>query len=181
MQMFATPMDTTETTAAGGDRGYSFTEVLVAVVLTGTIVLAIVGAMFAVVRVSKQNDDATKVQAVLGRAADELNGIDYQACPEESAVPEYENVSDRAAASVDWDPSTVTITDYRYWNPDTETWDETNSIQGTECNPAVGYTSSKNLQKLTVEVTSPNGNVVRSIDVVKSNLLLEDGTDVSAP
>jgi type II secretory pathway pseudopilin PulG len=163
------------------DAGYSLVEVLVAVVLTGTIVMAIVGAMFAVVRVSGQNDDATKVQAVLGRAADELNGIDYLACPEASLPSAYDNVSDRAADSVGWGPSTVEITAFRYWNPDTEQWDTTNSIQGSECNPAVGYTSSKNLQKLTIEVTSPSGNVVRSIDIVKSNLLLEDGTNVSNP
>lgn len=161
------------------DAGYSLIEVLVGVVLTGTIVLAIVGAMFAVVRVSSQNDDATKVQAVLGRAADELNGVAYLACPEASLPSVYEVVSDRAAASVGWEPTTVKIIAFRYWNPDTELWDTTNSIQGTDCNPAVGYTSSKNLQKMTIEVTSSTGNVVRSIDVVKSNLLLEDGNYVS--
>lgn len=167
------------TTSKHDDRGYSLTEVLVAVALTGTIVLSIVGAMFAVVRVSGQNDDATKVQAVLGRAADELNGIAYQPCPQDEAVPIYENVADRAADSVDWGPSTVMITEYRYWNPDTSSWDTNNSIQGSDCNPAVGYTSSKNLQRLTIQVTSPSGNVTRSIDVVKSNLIIEDGASAT--
>ena len=73
----------------------------------------------------------------------------------------------------------VAIVDYQYWNPDTESWDDNNSIQGTDCNPNVGLTTSKTLQKLTIQATSPGGNYTATIDIVKSDIHPKEIKDVS--
>jgi prepilin-type N-terminal cleavage/methylation domain-containing protein len=64
------------------DHGYTLIEMLVAICLMGTIVLSIMGGMWAVVRASRQNDDRAKVQAVLGAAGDGISNYRYIACPE---------------------------------------------------------------------------------------------------
>jgi prepilin-type N-terminal cleavage/methylation domain-containing protein len=160
------------------DGGYTLIEMLIAVVLMGTIVLAIMGGMWAVVRASAQNDERAKVGAVLGAAGDGISNYRYIACPE---VDEgYEQFGQKAAASVGWPLSTVSIIDYQYWNPDTESWDDNNSIQGADCNPNVGLTTSKTLQKLTIRATSPGGGYSATIDIVKSDIRPKEVKDVSA-
>ena len=160
------------------DRGYTLVEMLVAIVLMGSIVLAIMGGMWAVVRASAQNDQRAKVGAVLGAAGDGISNYRYIACPE---VDEgYEEFAQKAASSVGWPLDSVAIVDYQYWNPDTRTWDDNNSIQGADCNPSVGLTTSKTLQKLTIVATAPGGGYSATIDIVKSEIRPKEVKDVSA-
>lgn len=161
----------------GDDRGYTLIEMLIAIVLMGSIVLAIMGGMWAVVRASAQNDERAKVAAVLGAAGDGISNYRYIACPEVNEG--YEEFAQKAAASVGWPLSSVSIVDYQYWNPDTESWDDNNSIQGSDCNPNVGLTTSKTLQKLTIQATSPGGNYTATIDIVKSDIRPKEIKDVS--
>jgi len=159
------------------DRGYTLVEMLVAIVLMGTIVLSIMGGMWAVVRASRQNDVRAKTQAVLGAAGDGISNYRYIACPEVDQG--YEEFGQKAAASVGWPLESVEIVDYQYWNPDTGTWDDNNSIQGTDCNPNVGLTTSKTLQKLTIRATSPGNDYSATIDIVKSDIRPKEIKDVS--
>lgn len=161
------------------DRGYTLVEIVISIALMGTIVMSIMGGMWAVVRVARQNDDRAKVQAVLGSAADRIGNYQYVPCPEDANS--YQVIGEAAAAAVGWEASTVQIVDYQFWDPDTGSWAETNSIQGTECNQSVGLTTSKTLQKLTVEVTSPAGSYSTSLDVVKSDIRPKEVKDASAP
>lgn len=160
------------------DGGYTLVEMLVSIVLMGTIVLAIMGGMWAVVRASAQNDQRAKIGAVLGAAGDGISNYRYIACPEVDQG--YEEFGQKAAASVGWPLSSVAIIDYQYWNPDTGTWDDNNSIQGSDCNPNVGLTTSKTLQKLTIRATSPGGDYSATIDIVKSDIRPKEIKDVSA-
>ncbi len=151
------------------DGGYTLTEMLVATALMGTIVLAIVGGMWAVVRASRQNDERAKVQAVLGAAADSVVSYLHVYCPEVNNV--YLGYAQDGAEAVGWADSTVQIIDYQYWNPDTLTWDDTNSIQASdECSQKVGFTTNRTLQKLTIQVTSPSGEYRSRLDIVKSDV-----------
>lgn len=160
------------------DRGYTLVEMLVAIMLMGSIVLAIMGGMWAVVRASSQNDQRAKVGAVLGAAGDGISNYRYIACPE---VDEgYEQFGQKAAASVGWPLESVEIVDYQYWNPETGSWDQNNSIQGDDCNPSVGLSTSKTLQKLTIVATSPGGGYSATIDIVKSDIRPKEVKDVSA-
>jgi prepilin-type N-terminal cleavage/methylation domain-containing protein len=159
------------------DRGYTLIEMLVAIALMGSIVLAIMGGMWAVVRASAQNDERAKVGAVLGAAGDGISNYRYIACPEVDGG--YEEFAQKAAASVGWPLGSVAIVNYQYWNPDTRNWDENNSIQGADCNPNVGLTTSKTLQKLTIRATSPSGSYSAAIDIVKSDIRPKEIKDVS--
>src|SRR6188474_1017269 len=120
------------------DAGYTLVEMLVAILLMGSIVLAIMGGMWAVVRASSQNDARAKVQAVLGAAGDGITNYGHINCPEEGEG--YEQFGQKAAAAVGWPSSVVQIIDYKYWNPATNNWDDNNSVQGAECNQAAGLT-----------------------------------------
>jgi type II secretory pathway pseudopilin PulG len=171
----------------GADSGYSLAEILVAVVLMGSIIVAIMGAMWAVVRSSAQNDDLAKVQAVLGSAADRIANYKYLECPEQAEqYPDYNAVSyarvgKAAVESVGWPDSTIEIIDYQFWNPTTSSWQDSNTIQGTDCNETVGLTTSKTMQKITIRVTAPSGNSSSTIDIVKSDIQPKEIRDVSTP
>ncbi len=160
------------------DDGYTLVEMLVAIVLMGSIVLSIMGGMWAVVRASRQNDERAKVGAVLGSAGDGISNYRYIACPEIDQG--YEEFGQKAAASVGWPLSSVAIIDYQYWNPDTESWDDNNSIQGADCNELIGLTTSKTLQKLTIRATSPSGGYSSTIDIVKADIRPKEIKDESA-
>jgi len=114
----STDDDRDATADAAGDRGYTLVEMLVAIILMGTIVLAIMGGMWAVVRASAQNDERAKVQAVLGAAGDGISNYRYIACPE---VDEgYEPFGQKAAAAVGWPLDSVEIVEYQYWKTETK-------------------------------------------------------------
>ena len=161
------------------DGGYTLVEMLIAIILMGSIVLSIMGGMWAVVRASNQNDERAKVQAVLGAAGDGISNYRYIACPEEDGG--YEEFGQKAAAAVGWPLESVEITNYQYWNPDIDGWAESNSIQGTDCNPNVGLTTSKTLQKLTIQATAPGGGYSTTIDIVKADIRPKEIKDVSTP
>ena len=161
------------------DGGYTLVEMLVAIILMGSIVLSIMGGMWAVVRASNQNDERAKVQAVLGAAGDGISNYRYIACPETDGG--YEEFGQKAAAAVGWPLESVEITNYQYWNPDINGWAESNSIQGTDCNPNVGLTTSKTLQKLTIQATAPGGGYSTTIDIVKADIRPKEIKDVTTP
>lgn len=164
------------------DGGYTLTEMLVATVLMGTVILAIVGGMWAVVRASRQNDERAKTQAVLGAAADYLVAYLPVRCPLAIDPNPYLGQAQQAAAAVGWEGTTVQITKIEYWNPELNgyegDWEPVSSI---DCNPAIGYTPDRTMQLVTVEVTSPSGQYVSKVDVVKADVRAEEVKDVSAP
>jgi prepilin-type N-terminal cleavage/methylation domain-containing protein len=164
------------------DAGYTLTEMLVATVLMGTIILAIVGGMWAVVRASRQNDERAKTQAVLGGAADYLVAYLPVRCPQTMETNPYLGQAQQAAGAVGWPETTIRITEIKYWNPDLNSgngdWQAVNPV---DCNPAIGYTPDRTMQLVTVSVTSPSGQYTSEIDVVKADIRAEEVKDVSTP
>ncbi len=163
------------------DSGYTLTEMLVATVLMGTVILAIVGGMWAVVRASRQNDERAKTQAVLGAAADYLVAYLPVRCPQSFTPNPYLSQAQQAAEAVGWDETTVSITEMKYWDPEANgyegDWDSVDAL----CNPSIGYTPDRGMQLVTVQVMSPSGQYSSKVDVVKSNIQAEEVKDVSAP
>ncbi len=94
----------------------------------------------------------------------------------------YLGQAQQAAAAVGWDGSTVSITEIKYWNPELNgnegDWQTVNSL---DCNPSIGYTPNRTMQLVTVQVTSPSGQYVSKVDVVKADIRAEEVKDVSAP
>lgn len=142
------------------DRGITLVEVVVAIALTGGVVVAILGAVFSVVRSTNQNEQATRIQAVVGAAADQLNSVEWEPCPDGS--DRYDNAVAAAADRIGWDPSTVTIEAIDHWDVVAATW-------SSECNGAASLGTSETLQRVTIRVTTPDGLQDKTFEIVKSN------------
>jgi prepilin-type N-terminal cleavage/methylation domain-containing protein len=158
---------------AHGDEGFSLIETVVAVALLGISVASIMGGLFSATRVSRIGNDKAKVEAVLSSAVDRLTGWAYLPCPAQDTSGGYLPVVQAASGAVKWPASTVSIVDVAYWNPTgpgTGTWSASNALGGTECNQAVGLTTSRTLQKVTIRVSAPDGLNARQIEVVKSDV-----------
>jgi type II secretory pathway pseudopilin PulG len=157
-----------------GDGGYSFPEILVALVLMGTVMVAVMAGMFTAIRASSISDDAADLDAVLGAAADSLNDALFIACPEETTPNAYEQFAQVGADALGWDHSTVRIVDVLYWDPTTapgdQRWLETNGIGGAQCDSTVWLSSSKTMQKVIVEATTPTGSETRRLEVVMTDI-----------
>ena len=168
----ATP-DTEQRTT---DRGLSLVEVLVAVTLVGMIAVAIMGGLWAIIRVSSFSDDQAKVSSVLGSASDRVANFAYSACPETldgdgNPTNVYQGIARGAVDGVDWHPSTVTVTEMEYWEPGVG-WSPTNGL-GSDCNSQTGLTEASAMQKVTITVTSESGKYSLSHDVIKTPVVAD--------
>ena len=141
-----------------GDRGNSLVEVLMAVILTSVAIIPLMGASWALVRNSAQNRSSTKVETVLNNAADRVN----------RAIPgcDYHIYYEAAAMAEGWQPSQATAT-YQYFvaNPNA-------TLPGTWVNGACpnGVRPEGLVQMVRISVTSADGRVTRTIQVVKSDV-----------
>lgn len=167
------------------DRAFTLTEVLVSIVLMGTVITVILSAIFTLIRVSSSGNDAAKVEAVLTSAADRLAGWAYLSCPEANDSG-YDVIVSAAADDVHWThDNAIVIKMIRYWDPllgattDAATdphpadggWADTNALVGSDgCGEDVNFTTTRTLQQVTIEARSPDGAIVRQLEVVKSNV-----------
>jgi Tfp pilus assembly protein PilV len=147
------------------DRGVSFVEVLVAIVLLGTVVVAVLAGVRATIIASTVDRDHTTATAWLQSASDVLYGVTRSEC---SSLPDvidsYEAVVQATPNSESWDPSRIQITDVKFWDG--------NAFQ-TSCNA-----QTKTLQLISLRVVDLDGSVLESIDVIKGG---EIGEVPSAP
>lgn len=162
------------------DVGTTLVEVLVAIVLMGTIVVAVIGGIQGVIQASSSNNQQAAAEAVLVSASDRLRAADYVPCPDVDG--DYGHLSDAAAATVGWGPNQVQIINIEYWDATAGgptasgdfieadgAWASGNSLSTPSgCQSDINLTTSRTLQKLTIQVSSPDGSTVRTIEVVKS-------------
>jgi len=139
-----------------GDRGSSLVEVLMAVVLTAIAIVPLMGASWALVRNSARN--STQVETVINNAADRVNrapaGCDYSIYVQAASMAEG------------WSPNQASAT-YKYFVPGVDA-----ATQGSWSTGACpnGVRPAGLVQLVRVTVTSPDGIVTRSIQVVKSDV-----------
>jgi len=155
------------------DGGFSLIEMIVAVSLMGIAAVSILGGLWSATRVSRIGNDKAKVEAVLSSATDRLTGWAYLPCPAQDANGGYLPVIQAASATVGWPGSTVAILGIQYWSPTgdaTGSWSSQNGLGGSDCNPAVGLTNARTLQKVTIRVTAPDGRTSRQLEVVKNDV-----------
>ena len=56
-------------------------------------------------------------------------------------------------------------------NPADGGWADTNALVGSDgCGEDVNFTTTRTLQQVTIEARSPDGAIVRQLEVVKSNV-----------
>ena len=159
----------------GRDRGTTFVEILVSIVLLGTAVGGTLTALRATVVSGERDNGQAEAQAWLLVAEDALYRTPYYSCadpgPGEDGLPgmdegdilfEYERAVSLAPRPPGWGSATIQIPILRFWQKSdgVELWD-----------PACPVDSSpirQSAQLVDVYVLSPDGAVGKTIQVVKS-------------
>lgn len=156
------------------DGGYSLVEILVSLVLMGTVMVAVMAALFSAIHASAINDDEATLDAALGAAADGLGDALFVPCPEAVTPNAYEQYVDLGASAVGWPAGAVTVVDVEYWNPAVGQWAASNGVSGSECDSAVWLSTAKAMQKIDVRAETPNGAASRTIEVVVTDMRPEN-------
>lgn len=91
-----------------GDDGFSLVEVIIAIALMGSVILALINATFTSVKASSSARESAEIQTVLQNAADRVNRAD-PGC-------DYLLAVQAAALSKGWQASQATAT-YQYYVP----------------------------------------------------------------
>jgi prepilin-type N-terminal cleavage/methylation domain-containing protein len=139
-----------------GDAGFSLIEVLMAVILVGTAFVAILGGLRMLLLGSSINRQHAQAEAIAVSAAEELKAVDHAACAGATDAGYLAAVRSPNIVIPDgWDAqSAIRITQVQYW--DGSGW-------GSTCYDANGL----HLQRVTVEVESPDGRATENIEVLK--------------
>lgn len=139
-----------------GDGGMTLVEILVTIVITGTLVAAVVSATFTVVAVSGRSFTAAEVETVLINASDRITRAP-QLC-------DYEAYVDAAALAEKWDPSLISVVVERLVS---NTGNLSSDWEPQTCPADV---APFDVQRLTITVTDPGGRITRDLTVVKSSV-----------
>lgn len=146
---------------ARADAGFSLVEMVVTVTLMGVAMMPILIAALSLVKTSSYNRNATKVETVLANAADRLNRA-----TESCQTANYQGVLEAALAVPKW-PAELVTAEYSYFVPGPTVSDVGTWSTGL-CPPNV---LAKDLvQMVKITVTSPDGTIHRSMQVVKSKI-----------
>ncbi len=150
------------------DAGVSFIEVLVAIVLLGTVVIATLTGLHAAIIGTQVDEDHARAYAWLQAASDEIYDAAYLACSSTitaaQIVTSYQTAANGATRPNDWPTGTATIT--------------VNSVQflsrsgsddlwGTNC-AADNVGSPIYPQLVTITVKDPSLQFSATIEVIKS-------------
>lgn len=139
------------------DDGFSLVEVVITIVLMATVLIAIMNAAIGGIEASSAATDVAQIETVLQNAADRVNRAPLKC--------DYSIYVEAAAQVAGWDPGQATAT-YRWYRPGTDAT-ATGSWNDGACSVGV---AGKDVQLVTIRITSPNGRVTRSMQVVKSNV-----------
>ena len=153
------------------DAGVSLIEVLIAVVLLGTVVVATLGTLFATINASALDRDHANAHAWMQTAADMLYARELISC--DSMDPgnpandmalikaEYEATIQQTENPEEWPSANIEIINLEWWSIDilptglgVEAW-------GTQCD-----SGDTNLQKIELQVRAEDGRIVEEVEVI---------------
>lgn len=144
------------------DSGQSLVEVLIAIVLTGTLAVAGMITLRASIVGSTLDRDHANAHAWLQTASDVLYGAAREDCGTEAAstaaavADAYDAIIRTTPNPRNWDPSLIEVVRPVVF------WDGQSSYQNT-CFDDSGI----NLQLVTIQVRAPDGKIVESVQIVK--------------
>ena len=142
------------------DDGFSLIEIVMTIVLMGMVLLPIMNASIMAVKASSSSRRIAELQTVLLNAADRVNRAPVKC--------DYLVYVQAAAQTKGWPPEQASAT-YEWYQPGA-----TAAIAGTwMAGPTAcsGPAPTLNLvQRVTITVASPETNVSRTIQVVKSDV-----------
>ena len=145
------------------DRGVSAVEVVVSVVLIGTVVIAALNAMFTGIKSSTTSRNAAQVETAIVNAADRVNRAHKQC--------DYTIYAQAAVQIEGWPASTASVT-HEYYVPASDPTQQGTWATDPGETPACPADEAETLlvQRVTIHVSRPDGSVSRSIQVVKSDV-----------
>jgi hypothetical protein len=143
---------------ASRDDGFSIIEIVALIAVMAIVLVPVTDACIGAIRASSMTTDIAQIETILQNAADRVNRAP-KAC-------DYTVNAQAASQQVGWSKEQVVVTQKHFVpgaNP---------KVPGTWAPGAcVGSLPTELLvQLVTVKVTSPNGNVSRTIEVVKSDI-----------
>jgi len=144
------------------DGGFSLVEVVITIVLMGTVLIAIMNASLAGIKASSASTDVAQIETVLQNAADRVNLAPLKC--------DYTMYIQAAAQAAHWPAAQASAT-YRWYQPGADA-----TVTGSWQTASDGFGCStpgvpgKDVQLVTITIVSPNGKVTRSMHVVKSNV-----------
>lgn len=160
------------------DRGVTFIEILVAIVLLGTVGIGVLTAMRASVIGTRIERDHARAFQWLQSADGVLQGTDRVGCgdydpdihyPTYSSAEEwvrlqYQNtIRSEVVNPPGWEDSQISVApSVMVWDG-TQYWDPYDPLAPAECFDDV----DRFLQLVTLEVASPDGDIIETIQVVK--------------
>jgi len=140
------------------DSGATIVEVLMAIVLVAIAVVPMMVASWTLVRTTNVNRFSAKVETILGNAADRVNRA--------PASCDYRIYYEAAALAQGWSASLVTAS-YQWYEP-AASFPASGTWQAGSC--PEGALADGLVQRVDLTVTSPDGRLHRSIQVVKSDI-----------
>jgi len=144
------------------DGGFSLVEVVITITLIAIVIIPIINSTMVSVKASSTARLVAEVDTTLQNAADRVTRA--------PALCGYEKYMRAALTAKGWNPDNVSAT-YQHYVPGDElqvkdgptgTW-----VPGACVNNA---RSSRLIQKVTITVTSDQGSIQRTIEVVKSDV-----------
>lgn len=142
------------------DSGVSVVEVIMTIMLVAVVVVPLMDAAITSIRASTSAREAAEVETVLANAADRINRA--------PTLCDYRIYAEAAALSKGWEASSVTIS-YQYYIPGSSALASTPGTWAAGACPG-GARTPRLIQLLNVSVTSPSGDITRSMKVVKSDV-----------
>jgi prepilin-type N-terminal cleavage/methylation domain-containing protein len=146
-----------------GDGGYSLIEVLIAVMLVGTVIAALAAGMLTMINATRSTSEQQRLQAAVLSYTESLKSSPYLRCGEAPTPSPAAYTTSHNAQPGRWEPvdgMTAEINSVEYWHNSGAYGDYQSSC------PAV----DQGRQRLTITVTLPGG-ASASGPVVMSELL----------
>lgn len=137
------------------DRGYTLIEAVISIALMAIIVIPITLSLRTAVQASLRARSASQVESALINAADRVNRAP-QAC-------DYTQYAQAAVQTQGW-PADRATTATQWFDPTSGVW----ATDGRGCR--FDAVTSDLIQRVRIVVTSLDGSVTRSVEVVKSRV-----------
>lgn len=150
-------------TSRGSDEGFSLIEVVIVVMLMGIVIVAVMSAVITSIATSAVTRSGARVETVVVNAADRVNRAP-KSC-------DYSPYAQAAVQTEGWKASAAVVTQ-EYYTPAAEPTSAGTWTNGPPSSPAcpAGALTDLLVQRVTIQINSPDGRVHRTVQVVKSDV-----------
>lgn len=153
------------------DSGTTLIEILVCIVLIGTIVVSTLGALRVSVVSGAIHRDHANAHAWLQSASDVLYALEREDCDtllpdggKSQIIATYQPVVDAVANPENWTNSQIKVVGLEFWNASDTDGD---GIVEYRFGPVCQDSINLSLQRVTLEVRSPSGKIIEQVELVK--------------